>query len=77
MKRFIMDMGRNLVAVGENGERIDVPRFALWAVRKEHVDGIPTMGSKPVVVAVDRSLERLLEEHGDCPVFYIDELANK
>lgn len=78
MKKFVMDLGRSLVAVGANGERIDIPRFALWAVRREFRDGVPARSSKPVVVAVSPSLEELLKEHGeDLPVFYLDELAAK
>jgi len=78
MRKFVMDLGRSLVAVGANGERIDIPRFALWAVRREFYGGVPTRKSKPVVIAVSPSLEELLKEHGeDLPVFYMDELANK
>ena len=68
MKQFVTDMGRGLIAVSERGERVDIPRFALWKVQSTHYDGVP-YGPKPVVVDVNQSLDVLLTEYGECPVF--------
>jgi len=76
MKKFIMDMGRDLIAVSERGERVDIPRYALWKIQMVHYDGV-AYGPKPVVVDVNQSLDKLVEEYGECPVFYMDELANR
>lgn len=77
MKRFILDMCRDYVAIGEEGEEIDIPRFSVWAVRRKHKDGKPIGGSQPVVIAVDVDLERLLEEHGDLPLFRIEDMEER
>jgi hypothetical protein len=73
MKRFVTDLGRALIAQGDDGSLVRIPRYAVWAVQHEHVDGIP-LPKRPVVIETSESRAHLVRDFGDLPIFTMDQL---
>ena len=75
--KFATDLGRNYVAVSDEGERITIPRYAVWHMRRRHYDGVPMGLRKPEVTDSYESLTELEFVHGILPLYHFDNLENE
>ena len=75
--KFVTDLGRNYVAVSDAGERITIPRYAVWHMRRRHYDGVPTGLLKPEVTDSYESWAECEFVHGTLPVYHFDNLENE